>query len=97
MSLGLADKRLFVINNGRVVEDGETPAGCLGEVANPCTVSEDNVGFYVHWRITLFCSIPTLQRYYHQGAVLELVPGQTPVMKPDDYVDAGVCVLISCY
>ena len=58
MSLGLADKRLFVINNGRVVEDGETPAGCLGEVANPCTVSEDNVRFYVHWRIPLSVLYP---------------------------------------
>ena len=41
MSLGLAEKRLFVINNGRVVEDGATPAGCLGEVTNNCTVSKD--------------------------------------------------------
>ena len=34
------------------------------------------------------------QRYYHQGAVMELVPGQTPVMKPTagkDDTDAGVC------
>ena len=43
MSLGLADKRLFIINNERVVGDGAAPERSLSGPTNTCIVSEDGI------------------------------------------------------
>lgn len=39
MTLGIADKRFFVINNGRVAEDGGAVGTLSGGATNTCIVS----------------------------------------------------------